>query len=78
MAITSSSKWVAVVPSNTVDLPDGPTKGIYIGGAGNLVADSAEGQTSVSFVGLTPGVIHPIRVKRVRTATTATNILAIY
>lgn len=77
--IIGSGRWVAITPSNTVDLPDGYTRAIYVGGAGNMVADSANGETSVTFTGLLAGMIYPLRVKRVRaTSTTATLLIALY
>jgi len=69
---------VAVTPSDTVDLVDGPTKGLYIGGAGNVVAIMQDG-SEVTFTALAIGVMHHISVKRVNAAlTTATSILALY
>lgn len=68
----------AVTPSDSTDLPKGTTKGLYLGGAGNVVVDMADGST-VTLTGLTAGVIHPLSVKRVHaTSTTAINIVAIY
>lgn len=69
---------VAVTPSDTVDLVTKPTKGVYIGGAGNLKADMSDG-TTVTFNVLAVGVIHCLSVKRIyATGTTATNIVAVY
>lgn len=69
---------VVVAPSDTVDLVDGPTAGLYVGGAGNIAAIMADGN-EVTFTALSIGVVHPISVKRVKlTGTTATLILAMY
>lgn len=54
------------------------TRAIYVGGAGNVVVDMASGQTSVTFSSVPAGTILPIRVTRLRTATTATNLVALY
>lgn len=71
------TKAAAVTPSDTVDLTT-PTRGIYIGGAGNLKVDTLGGDT-VTFNALAVGVIHWIQVKRVySTGTTATAIVALY
>ena len=68
----------AVTPSDTVDLVQGATKGLYIGGAGNVKMDMADG-TTITFTALSAGMIHPISAKRVyATGTTATLILAVY
>jgi hypothetical protein len=69
----------AITPSDTVDLTS-PTRGLYVGVSGDVVAIMADdGTTSVTFTGLAAGVVHPLRVKRVKsTGTTATNIVALY
>ncbi|SNR72005.1 spike base protein, RCAP_Rcc01079 family [Puniceibacterium sediminis] len=64
---------VAITPSDTADLTR-LTRAIYVGGAGDLRIDLADGST-VTFVGMPVGW-HPIRVARVRaTGTTATDIV---
>jgi len=69
---------VAVVPSDTVSLALVPTRGLYVGVAGNVTALLAD-DSVVTFTGLTAGVVHPIAIKRVNlTATTATTMLALY
>jgi len=69
---------VAVTPSDVADLATVPTKGLYLGGAGNVKVDMADG-TTVTFTALSSGMIHPISCKRVyATGTTATSILAVY
>jgi hypothetical protein len=54
------------------------TRGLYIGGAGNVAVVMADG-TSATFNALQVGVIHPLSVKQVKaTGTTATNIVVLY
>lgn len=74
-----ASRLVAVTASNTVNLPDGVCRALWVGGAGN-VAVVAEGNTSaVTIVGVPAGTILPIRTRRVNsTNTTATEIVALY
>lgn len=68
----------SVSPNNSADLPKAPTRGVYVGGAGDVSVVMAGG-TQVTFVGAQAGSILPIRVDRVRsTDTTATDILALY
>lgn len=68
---------VAVTPSDSTDLTY-MARALYIGGAGSVNVDVADG-TTVVFAGLAAGTILPVRVKRVRaTSTTATNIVALY
>jgi hypothetical protein len=68
---------VAVTPNDSTDL-SAVCRGLYIGGAGSVNVDVADG-TTVVFSGLNGGQILPVRIKRVRaTSTTATNIVALY
>ena len=68
----------SITPSDSTDLAGGATKGLYIGGAGNVKVDMADG-TTITFTALSAGIIHPISAKRVYvTDTTATLILAVY
>jgi hypothetical protein len=68
----------AVVPNDGAELPNGYTKGIFIGGAGNVSAIMNDGSTVV-FTGLVVGVVYYFSVKQINaTATTATNIVALY
>lgn len=68
--------WVAVTPSDTVNLPAG-CRGIYVGGTGNINAVGADGVAVVFAV--TAGDIVPIGPVRVNaTSTTATSIVALY
>lgn len=70
-----------VVPDDSKNLKAGPgyARGLYIGGAGNLVVDMAGGEDSVIFVGLQAGTFLPIRVQKVfATGTSATDILQLW
>ena len=67
----------AVTPSDSADLTT-ITRALYVGGAGNVKVDMADG-TTVTFTALAVGIVHPLRVRRVySTGTTGTLILAIY
>lgn len=67
---------ILVIPSNTMDL-EKVSSGIYLGGSGDLKVTLKNGST-VTFTGLSSGVIHPISAKRIfATGTTATSILAV-
>jgi len=72
----------AITPSDSDDLDatvgGSATRGVWVGGAGNLNVDMASGPT-VLFSGVAAGTLLPIRVKRVRsTSTTATNIVGLW
>jgi len=70
--------FVAVTPSDSVDLADGVTVGLYVGVAGDVVVVMENGST-VTLKDLAAGVVHPLAVERVKsTGTVATDILAAY
>lgn len=68
---------IAVTTSDATNLTK-YSRALYVGGAGNLTVVMRD-DTVVLFSSVPAGTILPIRVKRVNaTATTATNIVAIY
>ena len=68
---------VSVTPNDSADLPNGNSMGFWVTTAGNLVFDTPGGSTSVTLpVTVTNGPVY-IRMKRVRTASTAV-VLALY
>ncbi len=72
-----SGHQVAVTPSDSVNL-EAMTRGIYIGGAGNLAYYSALGD-EITLTGVLAGTLLPFRVYRILSSgTTATNITAIF
>jgi hypothetical protein len=68
-----------ITKSDTVQLPLGPCRALWIGGAGD-VAVIAEGDTAaVTISGVAAGTVVPIKCKTVMsTNTTATLIVALY
>lgn len=69
---------VAVTPSDSADLTQA-TRGLFIGGDGNVSVDFAGGQTAVVLNGCKAGSILPISVIRVRnTGTTASGLVALF
>jgi hypothetical protein len=68
----------AITPSDTNNLPH-LTRGIYVGGSGDLKVSMAGGGGTIVFVGLAAGMVHPLRVEKVfQTDTDATNIIGVY
>ncbi len=66
----------AITPNDSTTIP--PTRGLYVGESGDVVAQMADGGANVTFTGLAAGVIHPLSVVKVlSTGTTATGIVAI-
>ncbi len=53
------------------------TRGLFIGTTGDLTVTMADGHDAV-FVNLPSGSVLPIQVSKVKTASTATNLLALY
>lgn len=79
---SSAEGVVSVTPSDTVSitLPSGQTftKGLYVGGAGNISVLMADG-SSATFTSVAAGSLLPLSVKRVNsTSTTATSMIAVY
>lgn len=76
----AATNAVAITPSDSADVTTVPSRGIYVGVAGNLrvtLADMADG----AYVTLSnvPVGIHPLQVKRVwSTGTTATTMHALF
>ncbi len=68
---------VSITPNDSTDLTV-TTRGIFVGGAGNISLVSADGNT-VTFASCAAGSILPIVTKRVMaTDTTATALVALY
>lgn len=75
-ATVSAYDAAAVTPNDSTDIR--PTRGLYVGGAGNIKVDMALGNV-VTFTGVLAGSILPVQVVKVySTDTTATNIVALY
>ena len=76
---TDPSRYaVAITPHDSTDIAGGQlTRGIYVGGAGNIVA--IVGGNAITFTGVVAGTVLPIRCSRVNsTNTTATNLVALF
>jgi hypothetical protein len=70
---------VAVTPSDSVDLPNGPSYGIYVTGAGNVNINIDGAGTRTALLTLTAGSLVLVPCTRIlATSTTATGIFAIY
>ena len=75
------TRAAAIVPSDTVDLPDIP-KGIYVGTGGNITmigVGAPVGATGVTWKNVPAGSLIPFRARRIlATGTTATDMLAVH
>ncbi len=76
--LKSAVRAAVVTPSDTVVIPGGPARGLYIGGAGNIVVVFTDDSTC-TFTGVPAGTVLPVQCKRVNsTNTTATSIVALF
>lgn len=79
MSIMFNESWVpnnaaAITPSNTTVLN---CTAIYVGTGGTLVLDM-ENADNVTFVNVNAGTVMWIKAVRVKTATTASNLVALF
>lgn len=73
----SATDGFSVTPSDTTVF-DKPTRGIYIGGAGNIAVRMVSG-TVLTFTSVPAGSILPVQVDQVRAAnTTASAIIGLF
>lgn len=69
--------YAAITKHDSTNFPNGVCRGIYVGGAGDVVAVDEDG-TTCTFT-CPAGIVLPIRAKRVNsTSTTATAMVALY
>lgn len=66
----------AVTPSDSTDL--GITRFLWVGGTGDVVVVMAGDAAAVTLASVPSGSLLPIRVTKVKAATSATNIVALY
>jgi hypothetical protein len=75
--VDPAKQGIAITPSDSADFSFGFTRGIYVGGAGNISVEMANG--TVMFYTVNAGSVLPLRVKRVNaTGTTASNLVGLY
>jgi hypothetical protein len=78
------TQWVAVAPSDSVDLANYTTKGllthgVYVGGTGGDVACVDQSGTAVTFTGVPAGTILRVAARRINlSGTSASGIVACY
>lgn len=84
MSASPAAGAVACTPSDTVNIPSGACRALYIGGPtgggyADVVVMVADYSTSVTFKNVPVGAVLPVSAVRVlATGTTATNIVALY
>lgn len=68
-------KAFAITPNDTNDLIE-VTRAIYVGGGGTLSVQMIDGN-DIDFANVPAGTILPIRAQRVKTTSSATNIVGL-
>ena len=76
-SVTAPAAFAETITPADVDLTT-RSRGIYIGGTGDLVVVMAGAKNTVTFEGVVAGTILPIRVNQIKVATTATGIVILY
>ena len=71
-----ASSAFAITPNDSEEFAT-VTRGVYVGGAGSVVAQLAGDSATVTFAGVPAGAVLPIRAKLVTTASTATNMVGL-
>jgi hypothetical protein len=72
--IQSATRGVSVTPSDSTTLQ---FKRLFVGGAGNVVIELEGSDTPLTFTGVPAGTYLDVSGRRVKAATTATNIVAL-
>lgn len=74
----ASRQYVVLTPDNATNWTQGLTRGVYVGGTGNLVAVMEDDSTCL-FSAIPAGTILPIQCKRINsTSTTATLLVGLF
>lgn len=71
--VNAATSGAAITPSDTTEVD---FNGIYVGGAGNLTVILLDG-SEVTLTAVIVGTVYPLRVTKVKAATTATNLLGL-
>lgn len=71
----SASYGAAIAPSDSTIIP--PTRGIYVGGTGNVVIKDMAGNI-VTYNAVPAGVVLPVQCTQVLAASTATLMTAMW
>jgi hypothetical protein len=75
---SAAASAAAVTPSDSVDLANAATKGVYVGVSGDVKIDLVTGGTAIVFKAAPVGLLR-VQAKRVyATGSTATNMVALY
>jgi hypothetical protein len=77
--LDSYNVWKPITPSDTVNLPDGVSGGVWVGVGGDVAAVMGNNVMPVVLAAVPTGAWLPIAAKRINaTGTTATGLVALY
>jgi hypothetical protein len=77
--LDSYNVWKPITPSDTVNLPDGVSGGVWVGVGGDVAAVMQNGTMPVVLAAVPTGAWLPIAAKRINsTGTTASGLVALY
>ena len=72
---SAATEAIAITPADT-DIT--ATRGIYVGGAGDVAVRMNKGKNTVTFKNVPAGTILPVQADRILAATSATDIVAMW
>jgi hypothetical protein len=74
-----AQKLRLITKSDTAELPLGPCRAVWVGGAGDLAVIASGDTAAVTISGVAAGTVVPVRARYIMsTNTTATLIVALY
>ncbi len=71
------ASWSAVALTQSDTATFRTTRGVYVGTAGSLVVTMNDG-VDVTFTGCLGGMVYPFQIVAFKTASTASNVVALY
>lgn len=75
---TAPAAWAATITASDSTVLSPVPRAFYVGGDGDIVATMAGDGADITFTGCVAGMILPIRATKIKAATSATNIVALY
>lgn len=78
-AESSAHNSKAVTPSDSAEVADYYPKGVYVGGAGNIVGQLVGDTTDTTFTAVPAGTFLPVSFRLIKaTGTTATSMVVVW
>lgn len=77
-SLESAHNLRVITPSDTLDLPDGPCRAVWIGDTGGILSVIAVDDTAAVSIPVAANSQVNVSARRVTTASTATTLIAMY